>query len=190
MNRTNPIMVKKGDLLGYRGLDFIGSMIRFVERDILRGEPRSVVNHYGIITEDGTLLPVSDAGRRAKLVEALTITGVVEREVCAGYPPQMLHQVQILRPLNVDAERLSTAVEAARGYVGRPYGWLKIFGHLFHLEWLLYKDSTPICTWVVAKAYERIGLDFGMAARRIGPDDIDDFARANPDKYQIIRDVV
>jgi len=188
MSKPSPLFARRGDLLGWRSDTIIGAMIRWVERDVFKREPKSVVNHYGVITRSGTILPVDDVSQRAWVTEAL-FRGVVEHEVCAEYPPEMLHNLQLLRPLNVCRKGVNTIVKAARGYVGRPYGWLKIIGHLLHLERWLHRDDHPICTWVAAKSYEAEGLDFGKPAAWIGPDDIDDFARDNPKKYMIIRDV-
>lgn len=43
--------------------------------------------------------------------------------------------------------------------------------------------STPICSWVVAYAYAKIGYRFGVSPRVATPDDIDDWIKANPKEW-------
>ena len=48
-------------------------------------------------------------------------------------------------------------------------------------------DKYPICSWLVAHSYKKIGKDFRVPAGAATPDDIWDFCDKNPDKYRRVR---
>ena len=86
-------------------------------------------------------------------------------------------------------------VAEAREQVGKTYGFLKILGHF--LDWLLLgayifrrltqNGDYPICSWLVAHAFDKAGKTFGVHPGAATPDDIWDFVVDNPDKYKRIR---
>lgn len=48
-------------------------------------------------------------------------------------------------------------------------------------------DQYPICSWVVAWCYNKIGINFGVEKEVCQPDDIgDDILEHNKDKYEIL----
>ena len=71
----------------------------------------------------------------------------------------------------------------AGGYVGRSYGWLKIVAHgldrliggRYLFRRLAMVDNYPICSWVVAYAFDDIGKDFGLPPNTADPDHIWDY---------------
>ena len=180
------VKVKAGDLGGYRAGDAVGAAIRFIERDLLRREGRSRVNHYWVCVRGGYLIGQTP---KAQIVEALLFDGVVKHRWCDGYSKADLDRTVIQRPKNLGPTQIARIVARANSYKGMKYGVGKIFLHLLHLQRWARKDHMPICTWVAAMAYQAAGLDFGKPAQYIGPDDIDDFARNNPDKYEIVKDL-
>ena len=47
-------------------------------------------------------------------------------------------------------------------------------------------DRYPICSWLVAHAFKKAGKTFGVKPGAATPDDIWDFVRSNPDKYETV----
>jgi hypothetical protein len=162
-----------------RGQGLVSRLIRFGTRRI--GERRTEVNHVGLIVAGGT---IDDA----IAVEALSS---VKRHGFVRYRGQNT-EVAVYRPNNLTDEELQTIVATAETYVGRSYGYAKIAGHF--LDWILQgayvfrrftnNDDYPICSWVVAHAYQSAGKDFGVDAGAASPDDIWDFiVKTHRDRY-------
>lgn len=184
-----PLVVKPGDIFltanttpWWKPSGFVSAGIRFFTRD--RGESRTKVNHVGIVVGSGS-------PQYAEIVEALT---TVKRRRMGAYRRNVNTDVAIFRPLNLTDDELAVIVARAEGYVGAKYGYVKIVAHL--ADWCLggvyvfrrvaAMDRYPICSWVVAQAYADAGKDFGVPAGSASPDDIWDFAVANPDKYAVV----
>lgn len=170
---------REGDILLVRSSGWVGSAIRRLTRNRREGETR--VNHAGIFSAPN------------EVVEALT-TGVRSAhvlDVFAGYADD---EVAVYRARDLSDHQRRVMASYAKSYVGRPYGYLKIATHA--LDWCLggayifrrltQADSLPICSWVVARCYGLLGLDFGVPAGAASPDDVWDFCTSRPDKYECI----
>jgi hypothetical protein len=154
--------------------------IRFCTRSI--GEPRTRVNHVGIVVEAGTL-------QTARIVEAL-IT-VREHTLWSQYGPPCKDQVVIYRRAGLFPLERAHMSAKARSYVGRKYGMGKLITHF--LDWccggvylfrrLNHDGRYPICTWVVEAAIDEIHDDFGMPLGSTQPDDIDDYCSKYSKKW-------
>jgi len=48
---------------------------------------------------------------------------------------------------------------------------------------LAFLDNYPICSWLVAYAYDGIGYQFGVPPWACTPDDIDDWIKAYPSEW-------
>ena len=87
----------------------------------------------------------------------------------------------------------------ARDYLGRKYGYFKIILHAG--DWILSEitrkekyffrklaknNNYPICSWLVAHCFKKIGLYFGINPNYCQPDDIYDFCLRNEDLYKLI----
>ena len=177
------MQLQSADIFFTRGRGFISRAIRFFSRGL--GEKRTKVNHVGVLVVGGPL-------HEAVVVEALS--KVVEHRLVDRYGKRR-DEVAVFRPTNLTPTEIATVVQAARRYVGKEYGKLKILAHL--ADWLLLgtyvfrrlavKDNYPICSWVVAHAYKKAGKHFGIEARAASPDDIWDFVTTNQDKYAEVR---
>lgn len=86
-----------------------------------------------------------------------------------------------------DVDRRIVAAEAT-AYVGRQYGWWKLGPHLFDgmlskvmggnvyaMRRCLFLENYPICSWVWAYAYAKIGIRFGCDPDCADPDTMLDF---------------
>ena len=176
-------LLEPGDIFLTRGTGFISKAIRFFSRTI--GEKRTKVNHVGVVVESGSL-------EKAKVVEALS--RVKHHRLWDRYGPPKKDSVAIYRQTNLNEHEINIIVNEAESQVGKKYGYFKIFAHL--LDWILLgvyifrriarNGKYPICSWLVAHAYEKVEKDFGVAAGAVNPDDIWDFIEEHPDIYKEI----
>ena len=184
---SNSEYLKPADIVLTRGRGLVSRLIRLCTRRI--GESRTKVNHVGVVVQRGLL-------RDAVIVEALS--RVVEHRLAEQYGDGRSDvAVYRCRPLT-ELQRLAVA-EAARDYVGRRYGYLKIALH--SLDWLLQgayvfrrlgrMDRYPICSWLVAHVYARVYLperqSFGVKPGAATPDDIWDHISSCPNEWECVR---
>ncbi len=176
-------MLQPADILLTRGRGWLARAIRFFTRSF--GEARTKVSHVAVVVEAGP-------PEEAVIVEALS--RVKRHPLWARYGPPADVEVAVFRPLGIDGAQARAVVEAAEGYVGRPYGYLKIAAHL--ADWALLgvyafrrlarMDDYPICSWLVAHAFKRAGIEFGTAPGAASPDDIHDWIETHPDRFREI----
>lgn len=174
---------KPGDIVLTQGTGLISKLIRKFTRD--KGESVTKVNHVGIVVEEGD-------DRTAVIVEALT---GVERHTMWSEYALTGQKVAIYRPLGLSTKEKEAVVQKAESYVGRKYGYLKIFAHL--ADWALggryvfrriaAMDNYPICSWLVAQSYAAVGKNFGVDAGAASPDDIWDYVQNNKHRYRCVR---
>jgi len=175
------IMLKPGDVFLTRGNAFISKAIRFFTRGI--GERRTMVNHVGLVVEEGDL-------RTAMVVEALS--RVKRHKLWSRYGPPKKDLVAVYRAVNLTEDEAKTIVDVAERQVGKKYGYRKIVAHF--ADWLLLgayvfrrlvsDRKYPICSWVVAHSFSKADKYFGVEIGAATPDDIWDFIRENPDRYE------
>ena len=175
--------LRPGDIFLRRGRGFVNRAIRFFTRHI--GEGRTKVDHVGLVVVGGSM-------RDAVVVEALAR---VERHRLVDRYGGQTDQVAIYRPLRLTPPQIQKVISAANDYVGRPYGYGKIALHA--LDWVLQGayvfrrlgriDDYPICSWLVAHAYGKIGVHFGVAPGAASPDDIWDYVSNHPLEFTRVR---
>jgi hypothetical protein len=176
--------LEPADILLARRRSFISRAIRFFTRSL--GEPRSEVSHAGIVVEGGPI-------EQALIVEAAG--RVKKRPILSRYGKRSKKEVAFYRPLNLSPEERAVVVRAAEEYLGKDYSYFKILLHL--LDWLLQGayffrrlggiNDYPICSWLVAQSYAKVGKTFGVAPGAASPDDIWDFVTTHPTKYAMVR---
>jgi hypothetical protein len=173
-------ILRPGDVFLTRGRGLLSRAVQIFTRSI--GEKRTVVNHVGIVVEEGTI-------RTAYVVEALI--KVRRHPLWQQYGPPSNKLVAVYRPENLDEEEIGKVVAYARKQVGRPYAVYKLLAHLadwilcgaYVFRWLVREDDYPICSWLVAHAFKQAGKDFGVPEWVAQPDDIWDFIQEQPEKY-------
>ena len=60
----------------------------------------------------------------------------------------------------------------------------RLFLGVYFFRRLILAKDYPICSWVVAWAYQKAGRDFGVPAAAADPDDIWDYVTRHPDEYE------
>ena len=168
------------DLVFTRSDGILGRGIRWATRT--KGEEKTEANHVGLITWPGSKM-------NAFITEALWT--VKNHSLFDKYHKN--GEVAVYRPRNLTLTQSLKILDYMSENVGRRYGWWKI---LFHLGYKLtgwrkllkpmFIDERPICSYLVARAFSKAGLNFGVAARSANPDDMMDFCRDNPDKYELV----
>lgn len=158
--------LKPGDIIFVRSRSIVAPLIRLFTRN--SGERRTRVNHVGIVIDKFTF------------VEAVG-TGVAHRR----FDEPRWRDCDVAIYSNPWLSKFERTVLASRAmeYVGKKYGFGKILAHFG--DWLLGgryvfrrlagSDRYPICSWVVAQSYRRIGIRFGVTANEAAPDDIWDW---------------
>lgn len=174
-------ILKPGDIFVTRGEAWISKAIRFFSTDYRerRKHQKTMANHVGMCVDGGTI-------DYALVVEALS-DGVQCHTLRYSYAGES-DLVQIWRPKNIPAEAMKDIIKEAERYVGKKYGWTKVFLHSLGLQRLSVIDKWPICSYVVGKAFETVGYTFGRPGNAITPDDIHDFILENEDKYELVKD--
>lgn len=181
---TANVRLEPADILLARRRSFISRAIRFFTRSW--GESRTEVSHVGIVVEGGSI-------EQAVIVEAAG--RVKRRHLLRHYGKRSNTEVAFYRPLHLTLEQREVVVRAAEKYVGREYSYFKIVLHV--LDWVLQGayffrrlggiNDYPICSWLVAHAYAKVGETFGVPPGAASPDDIWDYVTTHLAEYQMVR---
>jgi len=159
----------------------------------------------------GDILAVKGTSRLAKLILSSTKGSVSHVGIIIGLEPCLvleslrrvktnslrdaIHSVEaayILQPKNLTLPERIEVVREAVLWSTTTYGWGKLplhgldalFGtQHFSRNWSFTNMS--ICSWLVGRAYERIGKDFGEPVNSVTPEDIYRFAQLRADLYHI-----
>lgn len=169
------------DIFTTGGTGWVSSAIRWATRD--PGEERTKCNHVGAFVEVGDL-------QEAVGVEALW---KVRRHPIWPRYANGKSRIGVYRPKNLTPAQRLTIIRYLNNHVGDRYGWWKIGFHLYAkltgrkkpLRWMAV-DQRPICSYLIAKAWAKAGLSFGVKPGTATPDDIMDFCESNPDKYEVV----
>lgn len=168
-----------GDIVLVRSKGGIARAIRWRTRS--KGESPTVINHVGLITR---------ISPEPYITEALLIDGVKEHPLEVAYRDRE-DEYAIARPLGLTEIKRERIHQSAKHMVGLRYGWRKILLQLIGLGWLAWGRRSPICSWLVARAYvEGAEWDFGAKRgwRNTTPDDIWDFIEAHlGEKYVYVK---
>lgn len=173
---SHKIELLPGDIVLVKGNSWISRLIRIATRHV--GEKRTKVNHVGMIIGGGTMGGAPYEG--ALIIEA--ISKVKVRTLSRAYGPPKRNEVAVYRAINLTGEERIKVAGEAYSHLGQPYGWKRvvcltldqmIFGaYLFRR---LIRNRSPICSWLVAHAYSKVGKHFGVGPDSATPDDIWDF---------------
>lgn len=100
----------------------------------------------------------------------------------------------ILRPRFATAYTRRVLMHSIHTYSSAGYGYFKILLHgldaLCRTQWFsctFARSHSPICSWLVASAYEAVGYSFGESIGSLTPQDLVNHCTANPKKWEILR---
>lgn len=177
-----PIHFLPGDVVLTRGSGVVSRLIRKFTTS--GGEEPAAVNHVGIVIRGGT-------AREATIIEALG-TGVKHNFLWryAG----VTDEVAVFRYRDFSHNDRALVSARAKAYEGRAYGYLKLgtqwldwlIGDRYLFRRLTRMDDFPICSWLVAKAYGDLGVDFGVRREQATPDDIWDHCTTHQADWELI----
>jgi len=181
---TDTAQLEPGDIFFTKGTGLLSRAIRFFTRGI--GEKRTRVNHVGVIVSPGDF-------ETCVAVEALV--KVREHSVWSRYGPPIKDLVAAYRRKELSGEQRSTIVAEAKEQVGKEYGVGKVVAHF--LDWCLLgayvfrrlanNGRYPICSWLVAHAFDKAGVRFGVPPEKADPDHIwDAVTDHNQEEYEEI----
>ena len=174
--------LKRLDIFFTRGEHWLSRKIRELTRS--DGESPTIANHVGIIGYEGYEL-------KAWGIEAIN-AGVKFHQLYDRYGHQ--GEISVFRPINLSENESNTIFAEACKLINRPYGWGKIALHALDYcignKYLFRRaakiDKFPICSYLVAKAFQAAGKEFGVSEREASPDDIWDFVLKHPKKYRFV----
>lgn len=102
--------------------------------------------------------------------------------------------VYLLKSLDLTDSQRREIVETACFFTCQNYGWIRAVALGFSsiaesrvLDAIMRWSDAPHCGWFVSEAYRSLGLDFGKPSEKIWPQDVLDFARSHPKKYQVLK---
>ena len=181
------IRLDQGDIVLVKGNSLISRLIRIFTRHI--GEKRTKVNHVGMITGTGW---IASEFWQAEITEA--VSKVRTKELNKAYGPPRRYQVAVYRPTNLTPEQIRIVAETALAHVGQSYGYCRIVAHaldrlflgIYFFRRLIPNNKYPICSWLVAHAYGKVGKNFGVPTGMADPDDIWDFLQRPGSPYVCI----
>lgn len=181
----NPLYVLPGDVIFCRGLGILGKLIRWAEKD--PGEAPSWTNHVAVVTRAGWMFPPVPGVHEAEVAEALW--HVENNPWYSRHRKDIGYSVRVYRRKGLDAECPPRVVDYVKKLVGANYGWWKLGAHLIDrllfrgkkiLSSLMFIDSRPICSYLVAHAYDKCGIQFGTEPEAADPDTMLDHVENSP----------
>jgi hypothetical protein len=178
-----PLYAMPGDVFFTRSSSLLGTLIRWAQKD--PNEPNGVwANHVGVVVSPGWIVPPVTSFRftLATVIESLWKT---ERwSWYENHKHEDGNEIRVYRRPSLTGIQSRAIEQKANEFVGRTYGWWKLFAHLFDriafkgvktISTLLLVEKRPICSFTVAHAFEAAGLDFGMDPDAADPDEMMDY---------------
>lgn len=171
------LQVHAADVFFTRGSSTLDKLIRWAERE--PGEEPTWANHVGVVVKAGWLVPDGGAEPLAQTVEALW--KVEQTRWWLRHRHEKGYEVQVWRHVGLSGNEARRICDYALKHVGDSYGWWKLGFHLADrllfegdkkLSRLLHVDDRPICSYLVARAFEIVGVEFGMPAVAADPDEM------------------
>lgn len=177
-----------GDVFFTKSRSKLGGAIRYATTG--PGEPRSWANHTGAVVNSGIIVPgtqpVRPGMRWGQTVEALWR---VENATWYARHGREDTNIEVWRHTGLTGTQAVRVAQFMEAHVGQRYGWWKLLFHLADrvvfdgdhvVSRLLRVDSRPICSYLVARAFEVAGVEgaFGpVPAVAQDPDTMHDWVR-------------
>lgn len=189
----DPIYALPGDIFFTRSSSLLGTLIRWAEHD--PNEPNGVwANHVGVVVSPGWIVPpiTNFHFTTATVVESLWKT---ERwSWWLNHKDDKDNEIRVYRRPSLTADQSRAIERKANEFVGRTYGWWKLFAHLADrvffggsktISNFLTIDKRPICSYTVAKSFQAADLYFGMVPEAADPDEMMDYCE-NSSEWSLV----
>lgn len=180
-----PIYALPGDVFFTRSSSLLGKLIRWAEKD--PNEPNGVwANHVGVVVEHGWIVP-PEVDDYPRLRLAWVVESLWKTQLWAWWPNHEQedgNEIRVYRRRVITPTQVDHVVFRAKSFVGRTYGWWKLFAHLFDrivfrgkktVSNAMFADQRPICSYTAAKAFAAAGISFGMQPEAADPDEMMDY---------------
>ena len=164
-----------GDIVFFQDDSFISRSIRLLSRS--HNEPKTYASHVGVMYNDKLIC------ESVERVRIGPITGT---------------NYQVFRYTALTDAQKSEIISYCNEMQGKRYGYLKILAHFgdsllgnryFFRRLALLKDY-PICSWLVAFAFECVAPNFfGIRPNIAQPDCLYDYCVANPELFRKVNNV-
>jgi len=176
-----------GDIFFTRSRSLLGRLIRWAETD--PNEPNGVwANHVGVVVSPGWIVPPP---LDRQFAQAVVVESLWKTEKWAwwdNHKNEVGLEIRVYRKPNLNFEQLIRIEAEADKYVGKTYGWPKLFVHLADrvlfgghktLSNFLFYEKRPICSYTVAHAFAAGSVGFGMHPNAADPDEMSDYCEAS-----------
>jgi hypothetical protein len=156
-----------GDVFFTRSRTALGAAIRYATTG--PREPMSWANHTGGVVRPGVIVPGTEPFRRGMAwgytVEALWH---VERAAWFERHGSENTSIEVWRHSRLTGNQTDRIVRYLEDHIGQRYGWWKLLFHLadrvafagdHRISRFLRLDKRPICSYLVARAFEVAGVE-------------------------------
>ena len=178
----NLLDFQPGDIVCFADHSFVSRAIRWCERT--KGEAPSKCSHVGVMYDDKLIC------ESLSTVKIHPIAPRIEQYVRQGGWVDVFRARELVLAENVSAVQM-----VCRHYQGRRYGTIKIVAHAldralggrYLFRRLCCLKNYPICSWLVAYAFEPIRFGyFGQSPKAVQPDDIHDWCMAQVNLFDLV----
>lgn len=183
----DPIYALPGDVFFTRSSSLLGKLIRWAEHD--PNEPNGVwANHVGVVVSAGWIVPPTAAEVGGlKLTYATVVESLWKTERWDWFPNHKHedgNEIRVYRKAGLTLPQIVRIEAGALSFVGRTYGWWKLFAHLADrllfggkktVSNFLHVEKRPICSFTAAHSFQVAGISFGMDPDVADPDEMMDW---------------
>jgi hypothetical protein len=180
-----------GDIFFTRGVDTLGKLIRWAERE--KDEAESWANHVGGITEPGFLVP--PVGRITALARASEALWKIKDHIWwNAHNKNQGYAVAVFRPRRFNGnDGVERVVNDWRSRTGNTYGWWRLFTFLLErltslpFTKLHYQDTRIVCSNHIALGLEKDGIRINNHdPNELDPDEFLDYCASHPEEFQFV----
>ena len=167
----SPNTLEAGDIVHIQKSGIVARIVRWVTRAV--GEEETWASHTAMVLDaSSTVLIIEALSPRVAIRPLAVYTHSDARVVISRFPGGLSQREKVC------------LVAKAREYHSRRYGYFKVIAHAldrlinnrYFFRRLAHDSNYPICSWLVAFAYDRsLGIEFGGPPNAAQPDDILDY---------------
>jgi len=181
-----------GDIFFTRGVNTLGNLIRWAERE--PGEEETWANHVGVVIKAGWMVPPRDGKEHAMAHVSEALWKVEEHEWWARHKHNQGYAVAVFRPRYLTNEDVEAIVANAHLRLGDKYAWWRLPAFLITKltrgkirgEKLFFLKNRNICSTHMGLALEAGRVRFGKDPKELDPDYSMDYCLKHLEKFAYI----